>query len=151
MTETKQTLVRLAEQHHISGHLIGPVKRKKGDLWVQYLREHDVELSSPMEEVARRQASAKNAMKPIGLFMGDDSLVAKQDSSLPAKSLEKKCQSFIESWYFWGCKVDKYDQVSLAVIIPGTAKVLDASALSPPVGRQESLVQYVEDQVRKIS
>lgn len=151
MTVLNEQLRRLVVQHATTNHLIGAVKEKKAQLWVEYLKKNDVELSAGMEKIARRQARAKNAAKPIGLFIGDDSLVAEQDSTLPAESPEKKRQSLIESWYFWGCQSWKYDQISRAAVIPGTAKILDASALPNPTGGKESLVQYVEVQIRKIS
>jgi hypothetical protein len=146
-TIDEQRLVYRVRTMADGGH--DPDQGSIGRDWAMYLHEQ-VGLSDEMKSVVFRQGKSSNRAKPIGYFVGDDSLVAKQDPVKARDSAEAKRQSFIESFHFhaYQTKADSiYRVVHPDAIIPEVADVLDASALPNPDG---DLLGYVERQFSQI-
>jgi hypothetical protein len=143
----KQRLVYRVRTMANGGH--DPDRGSIGRDWAMFLHEQ-VGLSDEMKSVVFRQGKSSNRAKPIGYFVGDDSLVATQDPVKARDSAEAKRQSFIESFHFHAhqTKADSiYTVVRPDAIIPEVADVIDASALPNPNG---DLLGYVERQYSRI-
>ena len=150
MTQNKideQRLVYRARTMATTGN--DPDRGSIGRDWAVYLDER-VGLSDEMKSVVYRQGKNSNRAKPIGYFVGDDSLVAEQDPVKARDSVEAKRQSFIESFHYHALQTKSdsiYRVVRPDAIIPEVADLLDASALPNP---NEDLLGYVERQYSRM-
>ena len=138
---TEQQLVREVEQYGKEHHAY------TGKVWMLYL-DDQVGLSDAIKPVVRRQGAAQNCLKPIGLFLGKDELVAMQDETTAVDSDEARRWSFIESFQYFAEYDNHRDPISREVVISAVAKLLSASSLPNP--RDEQIEQYVEDRYRRI-
>lgn len=151
----RQRLVQLARAHTNNDHFMSSLKKEKIETWEQVLSDQIDELAEEEKEIIRRQASGSNAAKPIGLFLGDDSLVTEQDETILRKSSHKQRQSLIESCVYWAQEDDRvwndkhyWDYVSEEHVISLGIKLIEASALPNP---SLPIDQYVTNQVKLIA
>jgi hypothetical protein len=137
-------LVEKTEKHGSEFH-----REKMGVAWKKYMLTQ-VDLSPSMCELVRRQGHTSNRRKPIGIFLGNPSLIAKQDRSMAVDSDEAKRRSLIESFYYHAEvapeESGRLNRISRDEVIPHVVEILKASALPTPA--TENLEQYVETHYR---
>lgn len=138
---TEEQLLREVEQYGKEHHAY------TGKVWMLYL-DDQVGLSDTIKPVVRRQGAAMNCLKPIGLFLGKDELVAMQDETTAVDSDEARRRSFIESFQYFAEYRNHGEPISREVVISAIAKLLAASSLPNP--KDEQMEQYVEERYRRI-
>jgi hypothetical protein len=142
-----QRLIQLVEK--TEKHDSDFYRQKMGVMWKEYMLTQ-VDLSPSMCEVVRRQGYNSNRAKPIGIFLGNQPLIAKQDNRMAVDSDEAKRRSLIESFYYHAevvpGRVGGLDRISRDEVIPHVVEILKASALPTPA--TENLEQYVETHYR---
>lgn len=137
-------------------------RHKLGNLWQSYV-ENQVELSEVTSAVVYRQGYATNRAKPIGLFLGNDELVALQCKETTLSVLRKNLiqanpiayrhKSFIES-FWWNAEDNEQangdlSKEELAKLLGDISQLLAQSSLPNP--RKMPIREYVVKRYYKVA